>query len=67
VRSMLVIRGLMLGLSATLAIVLILRGNVVIGGLIGALAATRAVMFVTMTRRRRAFRQRIRRRMGNRL
>jgi hypothetical protein len=65
-RAVWVVRCAMLALSATLAIVLIERGNVLIGGLIGALVVSRAVLFVSMTRRRREFRQRFHDRIGNR-
>ena len=47
------LRWVMVGLSAVLAITLVVRGNVVIGVLIGALAVTRAVMFMQLQRRRR--------------
>lgn len=43
---------MMIALSAALAIVLVARGNVVIGVLIGTLAVTRAVMFMQLRRRR---------------
>jgi hypothetical protein len=65
-RSVWVIRCVMLTLSAVLAIVLIERGNVLIGGVIVALVVSRAVLFVAMTRRRRELRQRVRTRIGHR-
>ena len=52
-------RWILVALTAALAVVLIVRGNVVIGVLLGAMAVTRAVMFVTMRRRREEFRRRI--------
>jgi hypothetical protein len=58
-RSMRVVRWILVALSIALATVLILRGNVIVGGLIGALAVTRGVMTVQMQRRRERFRQAI--------
>ena len=52
-------RWILVALTAALAVVLIMRGNVVIGVLLGAMAVTRSVMFVTMRHRREQFRQRI--------
>jgi hypothetical protein len=57
-RSIWVTRWILVVLSAVLAVVLIARGNVVIGVLVGALALTRIVLFVRLGRRRDRFRQR---------
>ncbi len=57
--SMWAIRGVLIALSIALATVLILRGNVVIGALIGVMAVTRVVLYVQMRHRREQFRQRI--------
>jgi hypothetical protein len=57
--SMLMTRWLLVAVSAVIAVVLITRGDVLIGGLIAVLAAGRAVMLVQMQRRRERFRQRI--------
>ena len=65
-RSMWVIRCLVVALTGALAVALILRGNVLIGGLIGALALSRAVLFVKMRRRREEFRRRLAERRGTR-
>ena len=65
-RSMWIVRTIILVLSLTLAVVLIARRNVLIGLLVGALALGRAFMFVTMMKRRRAFRDRVRHRLGDR-
>jgi hypothetical protein len=60
--SMLVIRWVMVALTAVLAALLIARGNVVIGVVLGALAVTRVALLVGMQRRRERFRRRIQRR-----
>ena len=56
--SIWVTRWIVVALSAVLAVVLIVRGNVVIGVLVGALTLTRIVLFVRLGRRRDRFRQR---------
>jgi hypothetical protein len=56
--SIWVTRCILVTLSVVLAVVLIVRGNVVIGVLVGALALTRIVLFVRLGRRRVQFRQR---------
>ena len=56
--SMFAMRWVIVALSLALAIVLIARGNVVVGVLLGALAVSRMVMFVMMRQRRERFRQR---------
>jgi hypothetical protein len=63
-QSMRVIRWVLVGLSMALAVVLVRRGNVVVGMLIGALAVTRAFMFVHVQRRRERLRREIARRRG---
>ncbi len=57
--SVWIIRGILIALSVALATVLIVRGNVIIGVLIGALAVTRLVLLVQMRRRRDRFRRRL--------
>jgi len=57
-RSFWVIRGLLVGLTFVLGVVLLRRGNVVIGVLIGAIAVTRGVMFMQVWRRREQIRRR---------
>lgn len=57
--SMWAMRWVIVALSATLAVVLIARGNVLIGVLVGALAVTRTVFFVRLHRRRDQFRRRM--------
>jgi hypothetical protein len=64
--SVRVLRWVLVGLTAALAVVLIVHGNVVIGVLLGAMAVTRAVMFVKMRQRREQFRQRIAERRAGR-
>ncbi len=54
-----VLRWILVALSLVLAAFLIARGNVVIGVLVGAMAVTRAVLFVKMQHRREQFRERI--------
>jgi hypothetical protein len=56
--SMFAIRWVMVALTAVLAAVLISRGNVVIGGILAALAIMRIVLLVGMQKRRAQFRQR---------
>ena len=53
-RSMLWLRFLVIGLAATLGIVLLVNGNMLVGVLVLALAVTRLVMVLGMRRRRRA-------------
>jgi hypothetical protein len=53
-RSMWWLRFLIIGLGATLGVVLLVSGNTLIGALILALAVARLVMVVSMRRRRRA-------------
>ena len=57
--AMWVTRGMLVTLSAALAVALVAHGNVVIGALIGALALTRAVRLILMGRRRARFRRRL--------
>jgi len=56
--SIRVIRWIIVGLSATLAVVLISRGNVIIGAIIGALAVSRALLLIHLQSRRARFRGR---------
>jgi hypothetical protein len=65
-KSIWVIRGLLVALTATLAVILILRGNVVIGVVLGALACARVALLVSVHRRRKELRQRFGRRMDAR-
>jgi Flp pilus assembly protein TadB len=53
-RSMLWLRFLVIGLAATLGIVLLVNGNTLVGALVLALAVARLVMVLGMRRRRRA-------------
>ena len=53
-RSMLWLRFLVIGLAATLGIVLLVNGNPLVGALVLALAVTRLVMVLGLRRRRRA-------------
>ena len=55
---MLGIRWVLVGVSLTLSIALIARGDVLIGGLLGVLAVVRMVMFVRIPQRRDEFRRR---------
>ncbi len=55
--SVRVIRWIIVGLSAALAVALIVRGNVIIGVLIGALALSRAALLLRIGARRRRFRR----------
>ena len=48
------LRFVIIGLAATLGVVLLVNGNTLIGGLILALAVARLVMVLGMRRRRRA-------------
>ena len=56
--SVRVLRWVLVGLSCALALVLLLRGNVLIGGLLAALVATRVVLLVQLRRRRNELRAR---------
>jgi len=56
--SLWVLRWVIVALGAALSVALIIRGNVVIGGLIGALVVTRAILFVKVRRRREEWRGR---------
>jgi MFS superfamily sulfate permease-like transporter len=63
-QSMWVFRWILLALSAVLAAFLIVRGNVVIGVIVGVMALTRAVFFVKMQHRREQFREKMAARRG---
>jgi uncharacterized membrane protein len=54
-----VIRWILVALTAAVALALVLRGNVVIGALLGAVALTRAVLFTRVRRRREELRRRV--------
>jgi hypothetical protein len=54
-----VIRWILVALTAAIALALVLRGNVVIGALLGAVALTRAVLFTRVRRRREELRRRV--------
>jgi hypothetical protein len=56
--SIWVTRWILVALTAVLAVVLLVRGDVVIGVIVGALAGTRMALFVQLRQRRDRFRQR---------
>ena len=62
--SMLITRWLLVAVSAVLAVVLLARGDVVIGGLLAVMAGARIVMLTQMQRRREQFRRRVEARRG---
>jgi hypothetical protein len=62
VNGIFILRFVIFGLALALAAVLIARGNVLIGGLIGALALTRIAMFFMFMHRRKEFRARMQQR-----
>ena len=62
-KSVWIIRCLLVALTAALSVALILRGNVVIGVLLAALACTRVVFLLVMRRRRQELRRRFAQRM----
>jgi len=55
---MLVMRWIMVALTSVLAVVLIARGNVVIGGLLAVLSVMRVALLVRVQQRRERFRRR---------
>ena len=57
--SIWVVRGILIALTAALAVALIANGNVVFGVLVGALAVTRMLLFTRMSQRRAEFRRRV--------
>jgi hypothetical protein len=59
VTSMRVIRWILVGLTAVLAALLVVRGNVVVGVVLGAIAITRAMLLARLQHRRSMFRQTI--------
>ncbi len=65
-RSIWIIRCLLVALTAALSVALILRGNVVIGVLLAVLACTRVALLVVMRRRRKDLRRRFAQRMDAR-
>lgn len=64
--SMWVIRGILVALTAAVAIALIVRGNVVIGALLGAIALMRAIFLVRLHGRRELLRRRLAQRRNGR-
>jgi uncharacterized integral membrane protein len=62
--SVWVIRWVLFALSAVLALVLMINGNVVIGALIGAMVLVRVVLFFQLRHRRDEIRARIAQRRG---
>jgi hypothetical protein len=52
-------RWVLVALSGALAALLIVRGNIVVGALVGAMAVTRALMFVRMHHRRAQLHERL--------
>ncbi|MDQ1384843.1 MAG: hypothetical protein QOG65_2222 [Actinomycetota bacterium] len=64
--SLRVVRWILVALTATLAVMLLVNGHVVLGVLLGAMAVTRAVFFVKMRHRREMFRARIAQRRASR-
>jgi len=62
VNGIVVLRLVVVAIGLLLAGVLIARGNALIGVIIGALALARLALFITVMRRRRAFRERFPRR-----
>jgi hypothetical protein len=64
--SLRIVRWMLVALTAALAVALVASGHVVIGVLLGAMAVTRAVLFVKMQRRREMIRARIAQRRGAR-
>ncbi len=63
---MLALRFVIIGLGAVLGIALIARGNVLIGGILCALAVARLAMVATRMHRRRAIVERVRARRQER-
>jgi hypothetical protein len=64
--SMFVIRWIMVALTTVLAVLLITRGNVVIGVVLGALTLARVALLVRLQQRRARFRQRRQQRVAGR-
>jgi len=56
--AIVILRAVVFVLALALAAALIAHGNILIGGLIGALAVTRLVLFINMRRRVGRFRRR---------
>lgn len=65
-KSMLFIRWIMVGITFVLVALLIERGNVVIGVVLGLLAVARVALLVRMQQRREQFRQRFEQRRAAR-
>jgi hypothetical protein len=64
--SLWVWRSAILGLGAALAIALVVRGNWLIGGLIGTMVVARSILFVKVRRRRQELRRRLEQRRERR-
>jgi hypothetical protein len=60
--SVWVLRWVLVTLTGVLAFVLIAHGNILIGGLLGAIAITRVVMLIQLRHRRTEIRERLRQR-----
>ena len=63
-KSVLIVRLILVALTAALAVVLFLHGNVVIGVLIGAMALLRIFVYMRMRGRREEIRRRVAQRRG---
>jgi len=57
IRRIRTMRWVLIGVSAALAVALVVKGNLLIGALVGLMACVRAWMLVTMPRRMRAMGQ----------
>jgi hypothetical protein len=66
VRSMWVVRWILVALTTTLATILIVRGNVLVGVVLAGVAITRAVLFTRLYHQRSLLRERIAARRGYR-
>jgi hypothetical protein len=59
VNSMWVVRWVLVALTAVLATILVLRGNVLVGVVLAAIAISRAILFTRLYHRRSLFRERM--------
>jgi hypothetical protein len=64
--SLWVWRWAILALGAALSVVLIVRGNLFIGGLVGTIVVARSILFVKLRRRRQELRRRLEQRREER-
>jgi hypothetical protein len=62
--SMWIVRWVLVALTAVLATILVLRGNVLVGVVLAAIAISRAILFTRLYHRRTLFRERIAARRG---